>query len=61
MDIARRLEIPTSSSALDSIRPDILLFRAAARLLVLWGKVQPNERWIDDQIPEVLFFVSFAR
>ena len=53
-DIARRIALPTSAMYLDKIRPDICLYRALGRCLILWGSVTPTETWFDLQIPNIL-------
>jgi anaphase-promoting complex subunit 1 len=53
-DIARRLELPSTTFALESVRPDLLLYRAAARCLVLWDDAEPSSAWIDAQVPAVV-------
>lgn len=53
-EICRRLSQPQTAFALDSIRPDLLLYRAVARCLVLWDAVEPTAEWIDKQIPDAV-------
>lgn len=53
-EIASRIALPNTVFALDSIRPDLLLFRALGRCLILWDHVQPTAEWLDSQIPSVL-------
>jgi hypothetical protein len=53
-EICRRLSLPQTAFALDSIRPDLLLYRAVARCLVLWDAVEPTAAWIDSQTPDAV-------
>ena len=39
---------------LDKVRPDICLYRALGRCLILWDSVTPTETWFDLQIPNIL-------
>ena len=47
VEIARRMAVPDTTHALDSIRPDMLLYRALAVCLVMWDGVEPSEKWIE--------------
>ena len=53
-EICRRLSLPQTAFALESIRPDLLLYRAVARCLVLWDAVEPTAAWIDSQTPDAV-------
>lgn len=53
-DICRRLALPQTAFALDSVRPDLLLYRAVSRCLVLWDAVEPTSAWIDSQVPDAI-------
>lgn len=57
--VCKRLDLPQTAYALDLIRPDLLLFRALARCLVLWDDVKPTDAWIDSQIPVVILHSLF--
>ena len=50
-DILDRMAIPTTTILLDSIKPDILIYKALGRSLVMWHLVEPTEEWIASQIP----------
>lgn len=54
--IASRLAIPKTVFALDQIRPDLLIFRAAAYCLVSWDETvaSPSDDWLMDQIPSAV-------
>ena len=58
-EIAKRLAVPTTIHALDSMRSDLLLYRAMGICLVLWDSVESSEAWIDAQIPSVVSKVLF--
>lgn len=53
-EICHRLSLPQTAFALESIRPDLLLYRAVARCLVLWDTVDPTDAWIDSQTPHAV-------
>lgn len=53
-EICNRLTLPQTAFALESIRPDLLLYRAVARCLVLWEAIDPTDAWIDTQTPEAV-------
>ena len=36
------------------MRPDVLLLRVFCKSLVLMNETEPSERWIQEQIPDVL-------
>lgn len=54
--IASRLAIPQTVFSLDHIRPDLLIFRAAAYCLVNWDETvaSPSDDWLMDRIPSVV-------
>ncbi|WFC99973.1 Anaphase-promoting complex subunit 1 [Malassezia yamatoensis] len=45
-DIAQLLAPPESAAALQFIRPDLLLIRSAARCLVLWEEISPDDQYL---------------
>ncbi|WFD43647.1 Anaphase-promoting complex subunit 1 [Malassezia psittaci] len=45
-DIAQLLAPPESAPALQFIRPDLLLIRSAARCLVLWEEISPDDQYL---------------
>ena len=51
MDILNRLALPTTIILLDSMRPDMLLYRALGRCLVMWDSFTPSDVWLQSQIP----------
>lgn len=53
VDVGRRLELPSKASAIDLMRPDLLLFRALGRSLVLWDSIEPTHAWLIAQMPNV--------
>ena len=53
-EICHRLSLPLTSFALESVRPDLLLYRALARCLVLWDAVDPTDAWIHSQTPDAV-------
>ena len=53
-EICSRLALPHTAFALDSVRPDLLLYRAVSRCLILWDAVEPTSAWIDSQVPEAI-------
>ena len=60
-EIARRMAVPETTHSLDSIRPDLLLYRALGVCLVMWDNVQPSEMWIDKQVPVSIAKVLFPQ
>jgi hypothetical protein len=58
-EIAKRLDFPRTIFALDSIRPDLLFYRAVGKCLVLWDSVGKTEGWIDEQMPEHIMKTLF--
>ena len=57
--IASRIAIPTNAYELDSIRPDLLLFRAMGWCLIMWSEVEEalskvGEEWLDNNIPSIV-------
>jgi len=53
-DIAARISLPQTAFALDAIRPDLLLYRALGRCLIMWDGVQLTDAWFDEGIPAPL-------
>ena len=53
-EIAKRLALPSTSFKLDATRPDLLTYRAIGSCLVLWDKVEPSEKWIESQVPDII-------
>lgn len=53
-DIAKRMALPQTVFALDSLRPDMLLYRATAICLVMWNSVTPSASWIEAQVPAAI-------
>jgi anaphase-promoting complex subunit 1 len=52
--IAEWFSPPDSIFQLDSIRPDFLLVRTLARNLILWKFILPTQKWILNQLPDLL-------
>lgn len=59
-EILNRLSLPETLVQLDSIRPDLLIFKAVARTLIMWDAVEPTEDWIHAQIPAVVMKSLFT-
>ncbi|WKY14040.1 hypothetical protein Q1695_004680 [Nippostrongylus brasiliensis] len=59
-NIARELELPSTISMLEEIRPDVVFVRVLARSLVLWDSIEPSSAWIDKQIPNVIHEYALA-
>jgi anaphase-promoting complex subunit 1 len=61
--VANKLAVPISAYELDSIRPDLLLFRAMGWSLVMWDNVEAgiaaSDSWIDNKIPDIVNDVLF--
>lgn len=53
-DILNRLALPTTIILLDSMRPDMLLYRALGRCLVMWDTFPPTDEWLQSQIPSAI-------
>ncbi|KJH53676.1 hypothetical protein DICVIV_00105 [Dictyocaulus viviparus] len=54
MTIANDLELPSTISMLEAIRPDVVFVRVLARNLVLWDMIEPSCSWVDKQIPNII-------
>lgn len=53
--ILRFLELPQTVIELDSIRPDLLLYRCIGRCLIQWEySIQPTKEWLEEQIPSAI-------
>ena len=52
--IAQRLLIPSTSYALNLLRPDLLIFRCCMGCLVEWDSTIPSEEWIASKVPNVV-------
>lgn len=53
-EVASRFSLPDSIYALDFVRPEVLTLRCLSRGLVLWDRVQPTAKWLDDSLPQVM-------
>ena len=58
-EIGKRMALPQTVFEIDSLRPDMLLYRTTCLCLVLWDSVTPSESWIDAQVPAVVRRVLF--
>lgn len=52
--IAAKLEVPPVEQLLDYVRPDLLLLRCLARLLIMWDYIGNSVGWVEVQIPLTL-------
>ena len=62
--VSARLALPHTAHGIDLMRPDLLLFRALGRCLVLWDATAAAaeaaaEEWMDKQMPEPIVTVLF--
>jgi hypothetical protein len=58
--ILKLLDLPTTMVELDSIRPDLLIYRCLGRSLIQWNEVSPTEEWIQQQMPAVVNKVLYS-
>jgi len=54
LSVARKLDLPQLAFEIEQMRPDIFLYRAVGRSLIMWDDVQPSEVWISQSIPSVI-------
>eukprot|EP01039_Chlorochromonas_danica_P006497 gene6497-7163_t len=52
--ILKQLLLPQAASVLDSIRPDLLLYRTLAESLIRWDEMLPSITLIEERIPLVI-------
>lgn len=52
--VLKFIELPRTASALDNIRPDMLLYRALAESLIGWDSVEPTIGWLNQRIPTIV-------
>eukprot|EP01018_Ginkgo_biloba_P012111 Gb_37425 [translate_table: standard] len=52
--VASRLSVPDTNYDLQFVRPDFILLRVIARNMILWDRIYPSEKWIEDQIPDIV-------
>ncbi|KAH9317547.1 hypothetical protein KI387_019316, partial [Taxus chinensis] len=52
--VASRLSVPDTHYGLQFVRPDFILLRVIARNMILWDRINPSERWIQSQIPDIM-------
>ena len=49
--IARKLEVPQTTSLMEYVRPDLLFLHTIAKNLVMWDSIEPSNKWISSQFP----------
>ncbi|VDK66876.1 unnamed protein product [Onchocerca ochengi] len=51
---AENLKIPETISAIEEIRPDLILLRTLCRHLVLWNEITASTRWVEESVPLII-------
>jgi anaphase-promoting complex subunit 1 len=59
-DILHRMALPETIHSLDTTRPDLLMYRAMAKCVIMWENIDPTEEWIDTHIPQKVLEVVFV-
>ncbi|GBP50317.1 Anaphase-promoting complex subunit 1 [Eumeta japonica] len=52
--VAAWLAPPSTARLLNHVRPDLLMLRIIARGLVLWDRIEPEEEWVEAQVPNYI-------
>ncbi|KAK0530016.1 Anaphase-promoting complex subunit 1 [Tilletia horrida] len=52
--VGQLLRLPTSTDALEYVRPDTLFARALARHMIMWDDVKADADWIESTLPSYL-------
>ena len=50
--IAGKVDIPSTVTQFDYVRPDLLLLRTVAKWLILWDEIEPTLQWVYKNYPE---------
>jgi anaphase-promoting complex subunit 1 len=59
LSAARKLDLPQLAFEIEQMRPDMFLYRAVGRSLIMWNDVQPTENWIRQSIPPVIIAIYY--
>uniref|UniRef100_A0A1I7V5S8 Anaphase-promoting complex subunit 1 n=1 Tax=Loa loa TaxID=7209 RepID=A0A1I7V5S8_LOALO len=51
---AESLKIPETVSAIEEIRPDLILLRTLCRHLVLWNEITASKHWVEESVPSIV-------
>uniref|UniRef100_A0A158Q8W3 Anaphase-promoting complex subunit 1 n=1 Tax=Elaeophora elaphi TaxID=1147741 RepID=A0A158Q8W3_9BILA len=51
---AESLKIPETISAIEEIRPDLILLRTLCRHLVLWNEITASKHWVEQSVPLIV-------
>ncbi|KAK6103385.1 Anaphase-promoting complex subunit 1 family protein [Brugia pahangi] len=51
---AESLKIPETISAIEEIRPDLILLRTLCRHLVLWNEITASKHWVEESVPPIV-------
>ncbi|KAM3719734.1 Anaphase-promoting complex subunit [Dirofilaria immitis] len=51
---AESLKIPETISAIEEIRPDLILLRTLCRHLVLWNEITASKHWVEESVPLII-------
>ena len=54
IDIANRIEIPNTFYKLEYLKPFLLLLKILAKNLIMWDRIECTQKWLYDQIPEII-------
>lgn len=51
VSVARKVDIPDTVHQFDYVRPDIFLLRTLARHVIMWNKIVPTARFVQESLP----------
>jgi anaphase-promoting complex subunit 1 len=49
--VARKIDVPDTLPQFDYVRPDIFLLRTLAKHMIMWDKIEADNRWIVRNLP----------
>ena len=49
--VARKIDVPDTTTQLDHVRPDILLLRSLAKNIIMWDDISDDPGWIKNNLP----------
>ena len=50
-EISEKLSLPKTTQLLEYVRPDLLMLRCLAKNMIMWNSIEPNEDFVNRQIP----------
>lgn len=59
--ITQWLTVPDTQNLLETMRPDFILLQVLAKNLILWDEIRPDNKWIESQIPPIIYKHAFGR